>query len=119
MKNYNFNYHPSTSDVKTMLTVLTVTTEILPFLEMDDFSDDAKQQTLKYASSAINRLQNMDTRISLNEMRAIYNSLIIADMVNHKEIVADDLSSELCSDNTFTIQKLLPVFEEYFSSLGE
>ena len=46
--------------------------------------------------------------------QAIYNSLVIADMINHKEITVDAQLTQLCLDNIFGINKLLPVFEDFF-----
>lgn len=108
------NYEPSMSDVKTMLTTLTIMIEILPTLELDGFDELHKQQNIYYANAAFQRLEKLDTKISINELHAIYNSLVIADMINHKELNVDDAIAKHCLDHIFVIQKLLPVLDKFF-----
>lgn len=109
-----FDYQPSTSDVETMLTTLTIMTSLLPTLDLEDFDELHKQQNIYYANSAIKRLENLETKISGNELQAIFNSLLIADMINHKELHVDESVAKLCTERIFTIQKLISVFENLF-----
>ena len=57
-----FDYQPSTSDVETMLTTLTIMTSLLPTLDLEDFDELHKQQNIYYANSAIKRLENLETK---------------------------------------------------------
>ena len=112
----SFNYQMSPSDIETLIATLTVMVEVFPILETKDFGEEAKREGMYFAMSAINRLKNMDTKISANECIAILNSLIIADRINHKEYTVSKNISDICSKYLFDIQKLLPIFESYFDA---
>lgn len=110
----SFGYNPSESDVKTMLATLFVMEEALPDLELEETNPLFKQECLKYGKSAEKSLTNLEEKISFNELQAIYNSLVIADMINRKELTVDAQLTQFCLDNIFGINKLLPVFENFF-----
>lgn len=109
-----FDYALNDSDIKTMLITLMVMLETFPLLCLDEFSPRDKINCIKYGSSAIECLRNMEELISQNELSAIHVSLQIADMVNHQELIVDEYSTQLCNSNAFAITKLLAVFDSYF-----
>ncbi len=109
-----FDYALNDSDIKTMLITLMVMLETFPLLCLDEFSPQDKINCIKYGSSAIECLRNMEELISQNELSAIHVSLQIADMVNHQELIVDEYSTQLCNSNAFAITKLLAVFDSYF-----
>ena len=110
----NFDYALSNSEIKTILTTLTVMLETFPLLCLDELSPQDKLDCITYGSSAIECLKNMNEQISRNELSAIHVSLQIADMVNHQELVVDEYSTQLCNSNAIEITKLLSVFDNYF-----
>ena len=110
----DFDYPLNDSDIKTLLTTLTVMLETFPLLSLDELSPQDKINCVTYGSSAIERLANVEERISRNELSAIHISLQIADMINCKELVVDEYSTQLCNSNAFAITKLLSVFDNYF-----
>lgn len=110
----SFDYTPSESDIKTMLTTLFVMEESLPELDFEGTNPFFKQECLKYGKNAEQRLINLEQKISFNELQAIYNSLVIADMINHKELTVNAQLTQLCVNNIFGINKLLPIFENFF-----
>ena len=109
-----FNYSPTEADINTMLTTLFVMEESLWDLDLEEMNPLFKHECLRYGKSAEKRLANLEEQISFNELQAIYNSLVIADMINHKKITVDAQLTQLCLDNIFGINKLLPVFEDFF-----
>lgn len=109
-----FTYQLTESDVKTILVTLTVMQETLPYLDLEELSPNDVACALSYGKSAVNRLSNMSSRITLNELSAIHMSLQLADMINHEEVDVDEFSLNLCHENIFVINKLLSVFDNYF-----
>ena len=104
-----FNFHLNSSDTQTITACLSVLPDLLP--EFDALLPDNFDRVLFYASSAITRISNKESKIHAEEMRSIWISLYLADMVNHGEIFVDSDISQLCREHTFGITKLLPKVE--------
>lgn len=110
-----FNYELSESDIKTLLTTLTVMDEVLPVVDIPELDELTKLQCSTYGKQAMEHLSNLSTQISDNEISAIHVSLQLADLINRSDISVDDYSKNLCSQNIFSINKLLPIFDSFFS----
>lgn len=114
-KRKSFNYELSESDIKALLTTLTVMDELLPVVNIPELDELTKLQCSTFGKQAIERLSNFSTLISYNELSAIHVSLQLASLINRDDVSVDDYSKKLCSQYIFSINKLLPIFDSFFS----
>jgi len=114
-KSNSFNHELSVSDIKTLLTTLTVMDEVLPIVDIPELDEFTKLQCSSFGKQAVEHLSDLSTQLSNNELSAIHVSLQIADLINHSDVSVDDYSKKLCSQHIFSINKLLPIFDSLFS----
>jgi hypothetical protein len=108
------NYELEKTDIDAMITSLSVMLKSFDLFALDEFSPEEKTYCLAYGASALKRLVNHESKILNNELSAIHVSLQIADMINCNELIADNESTQLCSDCSAAISRLLPIFDNYF-----
>lgn len=111
-----FTYQLSSSDCSSLYFILSATSELLPFLPSDEYDSSFISKQKEYSISAAKVLENQSTRISLNQLQAIYNALIIADEIVHKDIFLSDDLYKSFTPYIFAVEKLLPIFDDYFVS---
>lgn len=110
-----FTYHITDSDCSSLYFILSATSELLSLLPSDEYDPSFIANQKKYSISAAKVLEKQDTQISLNQLQAIYNALVIADEIIHKEIPLADALYSTFTPYTFAVEKLLPVFTDYFN----
>lgn len=114
-KEKSFTYQLSDSDVKTILTTLLVMDEVLFEIDIPGLDESTKLRCSIFGKKASESLLDFSKQISFNELSSIHISLQIANMINHGDILVDNYSKNLCSQFVFSINKLLPVFDSFFS----
>lgn len=87
---------------------------VLPDVDLPELDELTKLQCSTFSPKAADRLCSIPDQISHNELTAVYVSLQLADLINHGDVSVDDHSKKLCSQNIFSINKLLPVFDSFF-----
>lgn len=110
-----FTYQFDSSDLETLYFVLSSTTDLLPILVLDDFSESAKINQEKHARSAARKFKKQDSKISLNELQASFNALVLSARILYKELPVSEEIFDLFSKYAFSIEKLLPIFSDYLS----
>lgn len=110
----SFNYKFDSSDIKTLCFLLSVTSDLLPYCSVEDFDKSAISNQCKYARSVSEKLMNFNSSISAFELQATYNALIFSEKILNNEIPVSKEIFDSISEYSFSINKLLIVFDNYF-----
>ncbi len=108
MKHISYSF--SRSDIEVILFTLTV----FPTLKIDE-PESQTAINLQCCCSAGKKLINHDINLVPNEFRVIYASLLGAQLINQCEIKVSEDIRKKCNSYSFTINKLLSIFDEQMS----
>lgn len=106
-----FNYELNSSDVETILLGLSV----LPMLDFD-LSNAQQAINDSLCKSCFNKLTNGESDFNINEIRIISCALDAMDEIIRDEFDIEPEIAMECKKHLFTINKLMPVFENMLPS---